>query len=448
MRRFDSDPRLHPVFLAENAKSRVKAGVLGRRGGRKLPKCIPRSLAARIGLYRHESVSIGLTLRYRSLHTWIVTIMKNRYRLVRYSRCKGYYYLHDNKTGQRESLKTRDKARATEILVARNEAVREPAFNLQKARVYLAASDPEVASRTWRYALDAMIQSKTAGSENRTRWETFGKDKAIQQILSKILLETHAEDLLKVVQEGTVSTNVFMRRLHNFCIGMNWLPWPILAKKLWPPVKFRNKRAITRAEHEKIIAREQNQERRNFYELCWYLGGSQTDIANLEAEDVDWNDWTICYNRKKLASMDETAVRPPLIKFGKSCAAILQSLPKTGPLFPYLRTVRAGDRATEFKQRCDGLGIKGITLHSYRYAWAERARKAGYPRRQAEEALGHNSKAVHRAYAKHAEVTIPSLEDYEQLAQEKLVQVEFGNSRTALTAAKLPEHARSSAATG
>jgi hypothetical protein len=33
--------------------------------------------------------------------------------------------------------------------------------------------------------------------------------------------------------------------------------------------------------------------------------------------------------------------------------------------------VRPGDRATEFKQRCDGLKIKGISLHSYRYAWAE-----------------------------------------------------------------------------
>jgi hypothetical protein len=28
--------------------------------------------------------------------------------------------------------------------------------------------------------------------------------------------------------------------------------------------------------------------------------------------------------------------------------------------------------------------------------------------------LGHNSKAVHRAYAKHAEVTVPSLDDWEK----------------------------------
>src|SRR4051812_14993697 len=36
----------------------------------------------------------------------------------------------------------------------------------------------------------------------------------------------------------------------------------------------------------------------------------------------------------------------------------------SGPLFPYLRTVRPGDRATEFRQRCQGLKIEGITLHS------------------------------------------------------------------------------------
>jgi len=36
----------------------------------------------------------------------------------------------------------------------------------------------------------------------------------------------------------------------------------------------------------------------------------------------------------------------------------------------------------------------------------------GYPERFAQEALGHNSKAVHRAYAKKALMKIPSLEEY------------------------------------
>jgi len=46
-------------------------------------------------------------------------------------------------------------------------------------------------------------------------------------------------------------------------------------------------------------------------------------------------------------------------------------------------------------------------------AKAERAKQAGYPERFAQEALGHNSKAVHRMYARHAQVSLPSLEDYE-----------------------------------
>jgi hypothetical protein len=65
------------------------------------------------------------------------------------------------------------------------------------------------------------------------------------------------------------------------------------------------------------------------------------------------------------------------------------------------------------------LGIKGVTLHSYRYGWAERARKAHYPERCAQENLGQNSAAVHRAYAKNAAVTTPSLDGWEELVANK-----------------------------
>jgi hypothetical protein len=105
-----------------------------------------------------------------------------------------------------------------------------------------------------------------------------------------------------------------------------------------------------------------------------------------------------------------------MIHFGEDIETILRGLPETGPLFPYLQSVRSGDRATEFKQRCEGLGITGVSLHSYRYAWAERAKQCGYPERFAQEALGHNSKAVHRAYAHKAKVKLPSLESYERQA--------------------------------
>src|SRR2546425_577357 len=79
-----------------------------------------------------------------------------------------------------------------------------------------------------------------------------------------------AENLLQALKEGTVSTNVHLRKLHNFCLAMNWLPWPLIPKRLWPEVKFKEKRAITLAEHQLIIEREQNPERRSFYELCWH----------------------------------------------------------------------------------------------------------------------------------------------------------------------------------
>jgi integrase len=75
----------------------------------------------------------------------------------------------------------------------------------------------------------------------------------------------------------------------------------------------------------------------------------------------------------------------------------VEDLPAEGLLLPYLAGVRSGDRATEFGQRCRQFGIKGVTLHSYRYAWAERAKTVGYPERFAMENLGHNSNAVHRA---------------------------------------------------
>jgi hypothetical protein len=42
----------------------------------------------------------------------------------------------------------------------------------------------------------------------------------------------------------------------------------------------------------------------------------------------------------------------------------------------------------------------------------------GYPERYAQEALGHKSAAVHRAYARKAQVLLPPLEDYEKRAKE------------------------------
>jgi integrase len=335
--------------------------------------------------------------------------MKLRYRL--FLRRKSVYYAFDDTTKTFTSLKTKDKAEADRLLMAMNEAGKQPAMNLSLARVYLRHSDPLVTTRTWRNVLDEIIAIKTGPTQ--ARWKSAAKDKAFVPLLPRVLIETQAEHLLAVLRTGTVSTNAFLRKIHNFAVDMNWLPATVIPRRQWPAIHYKEKRAITLEEHKKIIAAEVNPERKTLYQLCWHLGASQGDIANLKGEDVDWQNGTVSFVRKK------TGV-PVLVHLGAEALNLFKDLPGEGALFPYLSRVRAGDRATEFASRCRQLGIVGVTLHSYRYAWAERAKTVGYPERFAQEALGHNSKAVHRAYAKRALMKIPSLEDYEQRAAVKI----------------------------
>jgi len=64
-------------------------------------------------------------------------------------------------------------------------------------------------------------------------------------------------------------------------------------------VQFKEKRATTLDEHQRIIAAEVNPERKALYQLCWHLGGSQGDIASMKGEDVDWTAGTASFTRKK-----------------------------------------------------------------------------------------------------------------------------------------------------
>ncbi|HNR71097.1 MAG TPA: tyrosine-type recombinase/integrase [Verrucomicrobiota bacterium] len=330
--------------------------------------------------------------------------MKNRFRLL-YRGERGTFFCFDKLTGKRTSLHTKDRDAAEQVVLAKNQALRQPVLNLQIAKAYLSGTDSGVATRTWQGALDALIETKHGSTKER--WIRAAKDKALDDLCCQTIIETQAEHLLQALKAGTVSTNVHLRKLHNFCLAMNWLPWPIIPKRLWPEVRYKEKRAITREEHLAIIAREPNSERKAFYQLAWHLGASQSDLAFLEAENVDWQNHVISYRRMKTGTM-------AIMRLDEEMEEILKDLPGNGPLFPYLRTVRSGDRATEFKQRCEGLGIKGVTLHSYRYAWAERAKAAGYPERYAQVNLGHNSKAMTRAYSRKAEVEMPSLSEWER----------------------------------
>ncbi len=126
-----------------------------------------------------------------------------------------------------------------------------------------------------------------------------------------------------MLKAGTVSTNVYLRRIHNYAVNMHWLPWPVMPKRNWPAVHCKSKRAITREEHEKIIEREKNPAISAYYELCWHLGGSQSDVATLTAEDIDWQIGTISFGRKKTGT-------PVIIFLAKKFNACLKPFRPSG----------------------------------------------------------------------------------------------------------------------
>ena len=190
---------------------------------------------------------------------------------------------------------------------------------------------------------------------------------------------------------------------------MGWIALPIVAPYLWPKYEPKDRRGITQEEHQSLLAKEKNAEWKLYLELLWETGAAQSDAASFTAEAIDRQTRTISYFRQKTGSLAQFTVSTALEK-------VLQQLPTSGVLFPNLSTWTESDRASRFRRRCHRAGVSGVTLHSYRYAWAERAKVVGMPERFAQAALGHNSKAIHRAYAKKAVIIAPSLEDYEKKA--------------------------------
>jgi len=214
----------------------------------------------------------------------------------------------------------------------------------------------------------------SAGSAKRgetlKRWQSAMREAAFDTIRNLPVLETRAEQLLTVLTTGTISSNVYLRRLHNFALDMNWLAWPILPRKRWPKVEYKLKRAITLEEHRKVLAGERNPEWIAYYQMLWHTGGAQTDIATLSADNVDWSTKLISFNRRKTGSLVQ-------LHFDTDLENLLSNLPGDGLLFPNLARMKESDRGSLFSRRCQLVGVSGVSLHSYRYAWAERARACG-----------------------------------------------------------------------
>jgi len=330
--------------------------------------------------------------------------MKTKYTLFRRGEV---FYIQDSATGKQTSLRTKDETEAKRLLNAKNEAQRQPTLNLHLARAYLTASDPAFVERTWQTVME-QLQSRGKDS-SRERYETVFKSSAYDGLRNKKLLETTADDFFAVFKTGKPSIINFLKRLHNFAVTLGWIAIPIIAPYLWPKYEPKERRGITRDEQESILVREKKAEWKLYLELLWETGAAQSDAVNFKAEDIDWQTRTISYFRQKTGSLAQFTI-------SKKLETVLSHLPTTGVLFPNLSKFSANDRASRFRRRCHAAGVFGVTLHCYRYAWAERAKVVGMPERFAQAALGHNSKAIHRAYAKKAVIIAPSLEDYERKA--------------------------------
>ena len=69
--------------------------------------------------------------------------------------------------------------------------------------------------------MEHIVTLKT--DETRRRWEVAIKDKNLDGIRNVTVAETRPEQFYKALEDGKVSTNVYLRRIHNHALGMEWL---------------------------------------------------------------------------------------------------------------------------------------------------------------------------------------------------------------------------------
>ena len=343
--------------------------------------------------------------------------MQNRYRIFRRNGAK--FYLRDKKTGGAESLGTTDRAEAQRLANAKNQAIEQPHLNVAMARVYLSVKSPEMLDRTWN---DVMTEMELAyHGPTLKRWRSQIKSAPYQMLRKIKLLETDGTHFLSVLRHPRAGTaaHKWLRILHNRALDLGWLLTPVLARKLWPKLRMKKTKAITAEQHARLVAAEKDDEFRLYLKMLWEIGGAQTDTARLNRDNVDIFNRRITYNRQKLENIGQGSVA---MVIGDDLMELLKQLPEEGFLFPTLAKQNDKVRASRFRKVADRLGFTDISLHSYRYAWAQRAKSYGMPMREAMAHLGHGSKAIHHAYSDSAEVVSLPLEFYEKKWKEKIIE--------------------------
>lgn len=291
--------------------------------------------------------------------------MKAKYRMFKRGE---FYYIQENGTTIQSSLPTKNRSEAERLLAAKNESVNGGQLAYAVGQIYLNATDPAWMTRTWADVMQVMTQR--GGESTQARTKRALESRPFNIIRQKIIHETHSTDFLEMLKDKRRSTIHYLRLLQTMAMNLGWLNGrAILAKHYWPRIPAKPKRAITWEEHQKIITAEKsNKERRLYYELLWGIGASQTDAAILSRDNISGD--VLVYTRGKTGTQAS-------IRIGERMKTILGDLPDEGLLFPKIAALNSVARSAEFNRRCRLLGIVGVSLHSYRYAWAERAFSVG-----------------------------------------------------------------------
>jgi hypothetical protein len=272
----------------------------------------------------------------------MTNIMKNTFRMFKRAN-RPTFYIENTITGEQKSLGTTDETTAQRLLNAQNEARHNPEMNLQLGKVYMTNADPKTKTRIWQEAMDEL--SSHGKESSRSRCARALKSTVFDIIRNKPIIDTTGEEFRFILQRGGAATKNYLRCLHNLALENDWLRWEIIKKNKWGKMTRKAKRGITLEEHKRIIAAEQNEERRHYYEMLWEIGAAQTDGSLLTAEMFDWNKRILSYKRMKTEEWCH-------LRIGVSLEILVKKLPQQGLLFPKISQLTPNDRSAEFYRRC------------------------------------------------------------------------------------------------
>ncbi len=163
---FDSDPRLQFHVNAVEELAREKSASVSETVSVR-----EQNLTARQRFLKF-SASILLLLA-NGVHDARKESVNMKRRFILFLR-GSTFYVEDTVSKKQTSLSTKDRATAERLIHAKNEAEQQPAVNLQIARAYLAASDPQIATRSWQFVMDgALVGCAAATFLARARGASF-----------------------------------------------------------------------------------------------------------------------------------------------------------------------------------------------------------------------------------------------------------------------------------